>query len=162
MALAKDARQEAKIVPPEGFPFIVLPALDIQPEPEPSPPPRRRLAVNVIALFEEERPEVQNIKRRGRYPRNVISFYDRPRLRAGVIAELCGGAHPDNLGKKVRILGRHFDADVPTGMWWNIEAVSTPLTLTDAASGKTSGRQGMSGIARDENLRRLWRLPLKR
>lgn len=162
MALAKDARQEAKIVPPEGFPFIVLPALDIQPEPEPSPPPRRRLAVNVIALFEEERPEVPKVKRRGRYPRNVISLSAQPRLSMGVIAELCGGAHPDNLGKKVRILGRHFDADVPSGMWWNIEAISAPLTLTDASSGKTSGRQARRGIARDENLRRLWRQPLKR
>lgn len=158
MANATDARQTTAIKPPNGFPFIVLPPLDTPTEQEPPPPPRRRLAANVIAMFEDERPSVPPAKRRGRLPRNVISIRSQPRLKAGVIAELCGGAHPDNIGKRVMVLGPSSGSDLPPGLWWRIQSVSEPLVTVDVDTGSPSGKTKMEAVTRAENLRRCLRL----
>lgn len=158
MASATDARHITAITPPNGFPFIVLPPLDTPAEQEPPPPSRRRLAVNVIAMFEDERPSVPVTKRRGRLPRNVISIRSQPRLKPGVIAELCGGAHPDNIGKRVKVLGVASGSDLPPGQWWRIQSVSQPLVAVDTDTGRPSGNTRMELVTRAENLRRCLRL----
>lgn len=158
MAIATDATHTTAITPPNGFPFIVLPPLDTSAEQAPPPSPRRRLAANVIAMFEDERPSAPVIKRRGRLPRNVVSIHSQPRLKSGVIAELCGGAHPDNIGKRVKVLGLSSGSDLPLGQWWRIQAISAPLVAVDKDTGHPSGDTSMELITRAENLRRCLRL----
>lgn len=115
---------------------------------------RRRLAPNVVCMFQEERPAVVNERRRGRYPRNVVSFRSRPRLCAGDMAELCGGALPSNHGKKVRILQRTQGQNLPAGDWWDVESVWAPLDTRDVGRSQPDS-QSMTAIVRDSYLRRV-------
>ena len=120
-----------------------------------APTVRRRLAPNVICMFLEERLPVINVKRRGRNPRNVVSIWSVPRLKPGDMAELCNGALPSNHGKKVRIIGRAVEQDLPRGDWWYIESVSEPLDMRDINSNLSDG-QGMGEcIVLAKSLRRV-------
>lgn len=145
------------ITPPPGWRYIVLPALPPVDAPQPKPP-RPRLADNVLLMFAADLTPVANPKRRGRLPRNVIHIRSQPRLKAGVIAELCGGAHPDNIGKRVMVLGPSSGSDLPPGLWWRIQSVSQPLVTVDVDTGSPSGKTKMEAVTRAENLRRCLRL----
>ncbi|MCC4115329.1 hypothetical protein LLG90_08220 [Aromatoleum toluclasticum] len=56
--------------------------------PRNQPPARPHLAPNVVCMFNEERPPVQQTRTRGRYPLSIARFASRPRLMPGDIAEL--------------------------------------------------------------------------
>lgn len=115
-----------------------------------TPSERRRLAANVICLFTDDRPPVVNdcTTRRGRRPRNIIRFRERP-LEIGDICELCRGAIPSNHGKLVRITGwnqKHGGYDV--------ESVRGLLDVRDIETGKPDGESDTAIVA-PANLRRV-------
>lgn len=145
------------ITPPPGWRYIVLPALPPVEAPPPKPP-RPRLACNVLLMCAADTAPVVNPKRRGRLPRNVVHIRSQPRLKPGVIAELCGGAHPNNIGKRVKVLGLASGSDLPPGVWWRIQSVSQPLVAVDTDTGSPTGKTKQELVARAENLRRCLRL----
>lgn len=63
---------------------------------------RRRLAANVICLFNEERPPILNLWPRGAFPRGVVRIKSRPRFRIGSVVEVVNVKF--NNGKMARIL----------------------------------------------------------
>ena len=109
------------IKPPPGFPFIVLPAEPVQAVPNVQ---RRRLADNVIALWPEDRPKVENIRWRGKYPHIVTrmqSWIDAHTIREGVF---CVVRYPyANHGRIVYVYGRAHDGD------WKVRTIGEPLTV---------------------------------
>lgn len=119
-----------------------------------APKDRRRLAPNVICMHAENRPPVFNIRRRGRYPRNVISIRSRPRLMPGDLAEICAG-HPSNLGKRVRIVERATASYLPPGEWFAIEALCAPLNGVDFDTGQLSLNVGEIVFSPAQGLRRV-------
>lgn len=74
----------------------------------PTPPSRRRLAQNVVCLFDDDRSPVANVRCRGRLPRSIVRF-SMPPLAVGDVAEIFfGGTNPNN-GRQVKIVGYHPD-----------------------------------------------------
>lgn len=122
--------------------------------PSAAPVPRRRLAPNVICMFEDERMPVENVRRRGRYPRNVISFNSRPRLKPGDMAELCGTVLPANMGKRVRLV--EIDSKYPSpGTWWRVIAIGSLLSTRDAETNAITNHLSDTACALSSNLRRI-------
>lgn len=80
----------------------------------PTPPARRRLADNVVCMFNEVRPPVaQAVGRRGRYPAIVTRLWSVPRLRPGAICIIRSDPDKDvNHGLIVRLI-EHDD----NGSW---------------------------------------------
>lgn len=115
---------------------------------------RRRLAPNVVCLFQEDRPAVVNVRRRGRYPRNVVAFWARPRLLVGDMAELCGGALPSNHGKRVRLIARVRGADLPGPDWWEVKSVWEPLDVREVGCDRPQS-ESMTAIVQGSGLRRV-------
>ncbi len=113
-----------------------------------SKPPRRRLAPNVICLFPEDREPVVRARRYGRYPQGVVALWRWPRIRPGVICELCNGANPANHGKLARIVERD-------GYRWECRAINEDFVLCDS-DGKPTGQRGSVCLTDSENLRRVW------
>ena len=116
--------------------------------------PRRRLAPNVICMFDDDRPPVVNVRRRGRYPRNVTPIASRARLMPGDLAELCGSCLPSNRGKRVRILGPDPSMRKP-GEWFAIESLFLPLDTGDVDTRQADGEQRMRCVTLASNLRRV-------
>lgn len=120
---------------------------------------RRRLAPNVLCLFEDDRPPVINERRRGRQPRNVTSIWSRPALKPGDYAEILRSDTASNIGKRVRVVKRCLDQQLPPGQWWEIEAVSVPIETVDATTRRPSGKS-MSCLICESVLRRVSRFNL--
>lgn len=119
--------------PPHGWPFVVLPAKQAEPKPQaPQKPQRRRLADNVVALFHDERPPVVNPKRRGRFPRGVVSFRRWERIRVGDYCLIWASPTSPrvNHGRMVQVVYR-VDALQDT---WLVQAVEGLLTTFDSDS----------------------------
>ena len=122
-----------------------------------APVERRRLAPNVVCLFQEERAPIANERRRGRFPRGVVALWSRPRLMVGDMAEICGTALPSNHGKRVRLLGRVRGTDLPGSDWWEVRTVCEPLDVRDVqdlTSTRPTGRTDQA-IVQGCNLRRV-------
>ena len=119
-----------------------------------APIERRRLAPNVVCLFQEERAPIANERRRGRFPRGVVALWSRPRLMIGDMAEICGTALPSNHGKRVRLLGRVRGADLPGPDWWEVRTVGEPLDVRVVGCAKAHG-QHSTAIVQGCNLRRV-------
>lgn len=119
--------------------------------------PRRRLAPNVVCLHMEDREPVVNARRRGRYPRGVVSIKSRPRLMPGDVCEMIGGL-PSNRGKLVRILELcGWLEGFPRGDWIEVRAVYGDLDTFNIENGEGAGSSS-TAVARAENLRRVHRL----
>lgn len=116
--------------------------------------PRRRLAPNVVCLFQQDGPAIVNERRRGRFPRNVVAFRSRPRLMPGDMAEIGGAALPSNHGRRVQLLGRVWGADLPGRDWWEVQAVGEPLDVRDVGCVVPQGRCGKA-IVQGASLRRV-------
>lgn len=74
---------------------------------------RRRLADNVVCLYQEDRPPVEQIRgRRGRFPACVTQIHTVPRLRIGAICEIYRTAVEHNRGIVVRIFEITQEGDI--------------------------------------------------
>jgi hypothetical protein len=116
------------ITPPPGFPFIVLPALPVEPETPPPQIERRMLAENVVAMFAEDRAPVVNPKRRGRFPRRVFALRLWERIHVGdyCLIWACGTSPRVNHGRMVKVTG-YSSQDGK----WKVQAIGGPLTTFD-------------------------------
>lgn len=94
---------------------------------------------------------IQNTKlrRNARLPGNVVRLSAVPRLRPGLVAEICRKASPDNLGKLVRILD--FDAQG----YVVVEALGRQLAMYDLTTGAFC-EYSSDGRVHPDNLRRLY------
>lgn len=129
----------ADIKPPPDFPFIVLPALLTEQQPISDPKPqRRRLASNVISMFDEDREPVQNPRRCGRHGVEVIRFkyYRSKRLRPGVCCYLWGGP---NHGRFVIVKSSIKASCVEDAGRWTISVLGEPLDVVDNDGKLTKG-----------------------
>lgn len=118
----------AHIKPPPGWPFIVLPAEPGNTASETisvtNKIARTKLAANVVCMWPEARPKVENIRWRGKYPRIVTrmqSWIDAHTIREGVF---CVVRYPyANHGRIVYVYGRAHDGD------WKVRTIGEPLTV---------------------------------
>jgi hypothetical protein len=111
------------ITPPPGFPFIVLPALPVEPETPPPQIERRMLAENVVAMFAEDRAPVVNPKRRGRYPKGVTGLRRWDRIHPGDYCLIWAtSGQTMNHGRTVKV--HTYDETVSR---WVVEAIGKPL-----------------------------------
>jgi hypothetical protein len=109
------------INPPLGWPYIILPAEPVandEPKAE-----RRRLADNVVCMFDGERAPVVNMRWRGRYPRSVTRMYTGNRLYPGVYCVLWNPIDQRNHGCIVQLIER----DRRRLDHWHARAVSRPI-----------------------------------
>lgn len=90
-------------------------------------PARRRLADNVLCMFNEERPPVvQAVGRRGRYPAIVTRLWLVPRLRQGAICIIRSNPDTDvNHGIIVRLIEQHENGN------WLSEAIGNRRFVFD-------------------------------
>lgn len=109
------------IKPPPGWPFIILPAEPVantQPKVE-----RRRLADNVVCMFDGEHEPVVNMRWRGRYPRVVTRMHTGKRLRPDSYCVLWHPKDPRNHGCVVQLIER----DRRNANHWHVRAISRPI-----------------------------------
>lgn len=147
--------QPDSVKPPPGFRYIVLPA---EPQTEPPKVERRRLADNVICLFNEGRHPVVNMRWRGRYPRNVIKrryVWTADRIHAG---DFCVyWPDPDkrgsakNEGVIVKVIERKGYKPE-----WSVRAINRPLAthLADDPDNPAGHQDSWTAICQEKNLRR--------
>ena len=114
---------------------------------QPSQPQRRRLAPNVVCMFDADRPAVANARRRGRLPRNVTRFEIPPFVIGEVVELFHAGTNPNN-GKRVRI----FDYLASSGEFC-VDAVSGTI-FTFNSDGAPTG-QGTRAFTMPKNLRHI-------
>ena len=117
-----------------------------------SAPPRRYIAPNVIAIWPEDRPPVENRKRRGPLPCGVETLRRWNRLRPGVYAYLWNNCLPENRGLVVQLLGQSKDHKTPG--FWNVRGITGPLAQMNLDDGTTVPGLHLEGCAQDVNLRR--------
>ena len=115
-----------------------------------SKPQRRRLAPNVICLFPEAMPPVVNPRHRGPYPRPVVILRRWPRIRPGVICEMCGTSLPENQGKRVLVVSEDDDR------WWNVVAIDGAMITKNRVTGVRNGGSAFKIVAPEQNMRRVW------
>jgi hypothetical protein len=99
---------------------------------------RRRLAPNVVCMFDEDRPPVVQQPRRGPYPKPVTSIRRWPWLDAGDTARFVLGK---NTGKRVRIIerqivfrGSFLKVESLDGLLWVHVGEGAPLTQSACAN----------------------------
>lgn len=140
--------------PPPGFRYIVLPA---EPQAEPKKVERRRLADNVICLFNDDRDPVVNIRWRGRYPRNVTKRYSWTADRIHVGDFCVYWPDPDrrgvakNEGVIVKVIERkNHKAE------WSVRAINRPLAThyVDDPDNPEGHKESWTAICKEKNLRR--------
>ena len=86
--------------PLPGFRYVF--AEDVPSEAPTVTTKRRRLATNVVCLFEHDKEPVVNPRRRaGRYPNGIISLRMRDRIRPGAYCYIRSGV---NYGRVVRVI----------------------------------------------------------
>lgn len=117
-------QQEWKPCPPPGWPYVVLPAEPVPAQHAARPKTeRRRLADNVVCMFEQDRAPVENIKWRGRYPNAIARLWARYRLYPGAYCELWHPKDKRNHGCVVQLI----EIDKGAVGLWRVRAVSRPI-----------------------------------
>lgn len=87
------------------------------------PPARPHLAPNVVCMFDEERPPVQQTRTRGRYPRCVARLASRPRLVPGDIAEMTS----EGWSGRVMILRENYSPNLGNCLQFQVMGVDGPI-----------------------------------
>lgn len=112
--------------PPPGWRFIILP-----PAPALEPPQqRRRLADNVVCMFDHDREPVVNIKKGpGRYPKGVERLRTWNRLHPG---DYCILWKPARFESNRGIIVRLVEPNHRPPYGWFVRAVSRPAKTCDS------------------------------
>lgn len=110
---------------------------------------RRRLAANVVCMWDDVRAPVANARRRGRLPRSVTPLRRVPRLRPGATCEVVGNLQ--SAGARVVLLCSEWDPHSPILRWQCEVVAGTAYTQT------TEGLEVINLVWIDgNNLRRVW------